>query len=364
MTRRPRRAGSRSLRRSPGSRFTIAIGAPASRRTVGVVASRRDPRRLRRLAAWRSWIAARARSPDERVERLDRLALALGRPASDADVSILVDPLSVHDAARRHGRRLPDPRLLGRVHARRPRGAALLRVPEPLRLLDARCWCWRATSCILLVGWGMVGLSSYLLIGFWWERPIGGRGRQEGVHHERDRRRRASRSALFVIWDHVHSLDYLTVFGPAGGAGIPIGSQTANWIALLLLRRRRGEVGPAAAADLAPRRDGGPDPGLRPDPRRHDGDGRRLPGRALWPLYDAGARRLRPGRPDRRRDAHHGRPDRPRADRHQAGDRVLDDVADRLHVLRRRHRRVLGGHLPPAHARVLQGAAVPRRRRR
>ena len=24
---------------------------------------------------------------------------------------------------------------------------------------------------ILLAGWGLVGLSSYLLIGFWWERP-------------------------------------------------------------------------------------------------------------------------------------------------------------------------------------------------
>jgi NADH-quinone oxidoreductase subunit L len=87
---------------------------------------------------------------------------------------------------------------------------------------------------ILLAGWGLVGLSSYLLIGFWWERPaavaaakkafimnaIGDIGIALG---------------LFVIWDHVHSLDYLTVFGQAGGAGIPIGSHTANWIAGLLL---------------------------------------------------------------------------------------------------------------------------------
>ena len=84
----------------------------------------------------------------------------------------------------------------------------------------------------------------------------------------------------------------------------------------------------------------------------------------MWPLYGARARRLRPRRADRRRDAHGGGADRARADRHQARDRVLDDVADRLHVLRRRHRRVLGGHVPPRHARVLQGAAVPRRGRR
>ena len=47
---------------------------------------------------------------------------------------------------------------------------------------------------ILLVGWGLVGLSSYLLIGFWHDRPKRGRGRQEGVRDERDRRRRRSRS--------------------------------------------------------------------------------------------------------------------------------------------------------------------------
>ena len=41
--------------------------------------------------------------------------------------------------------------------------------------------------------------------------------------------------ALFVIWDHVHSLSYPTVFGQVGGPAIPIGSHTANWIALLLL---------------------------------------------------------------------------------------------------------------------------------
>ncbi len=36
-------------------------------------------------------------------------------------------------------------------------------------------------------------------------------------------------------------------------------------------------------------RDGGPDAGLRPDPRRHDGDRRRLPDRAHAPAVRAGA---------------------------------------------------------------------------
>ena len=42
---------------------------------------------------------------------------------------------------------------------------------------------------LLLVGWGLVGLASYLLIGFWHHAAGGGRGREEGVRHERDRRR-------------------------------------------------------------------------------------------------------------------------------------------------------------------------------
>ena len=47
-----------------------------------------------------------------------------------------------------------------------------------------------ANFALLLAGWGLVGLSSYLLIGFWYERPGAGGGGQEGVRDERDRRRR------------------------------------------------------------------------------------------------------------------------------------------------------------------------------
>ena len=51
-----------------------------------------------------------------------------------------------------------------------PGGAALLRLHVALRLLDAAA---RAGGnfLLLLAGWGLVGLASYLLIGFWHERP-------------------------------------------------------------------------------------------------------------------------------------------------------------------------------------------------
>ena len=45
------------------------------------------------------------------------------------------------DDARRHRRRHADPHLQRRLHARRPRLSAVLRVPEPVRLLHAACWC-------------------------------------------------------------------------------------------------------------------------------------------------------------------------------------------------------------------------------
>ena len=54
--------------------------------------------------------------------------------------------------------------------------------------------------------------------------------------------------------------------------------------------------------------------------------------------------------------------DRRRPERHQEGARLLDGEPARLHVPRRRIRRLRGRHLPHDHPRLLQGAAVPRGR--
>ena len=68
-------------------------------------------------------------------------------------------------------------------------------------------------------------------------------------------------------------------------------------------RRRGREVGADPAAHLAPGRDGGPDAGLRADPRGDDGHGRRLPDRAHAPALRAGADGAGPRRRARRADA-------------------------------------------------------------
>ncbi len=125
------------------------------------------------------------------------------------------------------------------------------------------------------------------------------------------------------------------------------------------VHRRDGQIGADRPACLAARRDGGADAGLRPDPCRDDGDGRRVPDGAL--LAGAGLRARRAGfrHIHRRHDGAVRGDDRLRAERHQAGDRLFHLLAARLHVRRRRRRRLSGVDLPSADARLLQGAAVP-----
>jgi NADH-quinone oxidoreductase subunit L len=89
-----------------------------------------------------------------------------------------------------------------------------------------------ANFVLLLAGWGLVGLSSYLLIGFWHERPeavaaakkafimnaVGDAGMALGI---------------FLIFKHLHTVDYLQVFALHGKLGVD--TSTINWICFLLL---------------------------------------------------------------------------------------------------------------------------------
>jgi len=85
----------------------------------------------------------------------------------------------------------------------------------------------------LLVGWGLVGLASYLLIGFWWERPSAVAAAKKAfiMNAVGDV---GMLLALFVIWDNTGTLDYLEVFA-AVPTSIGAGSDTAFWVAILLL---------------------------------------------------------------------------------------------------------------------------------
>ena len=130
---------------------------------------------------------------------------------------------------------------------------------------------------ILLAGWGLVGLSSYLLIGFWHKRPeaIAAAKKAFVMNAIGDA---TMALALFLLIQHTGTLEMpqrLRHARPSIGAQLvarePHRARPA--------RRRGREVGAAPAPHLAPGRDGGPDAGQRPDPRGDDGDRRRLPHR-------------------------------------------------------------------------------------
>ena len=131
---------------------------------------------------------------------------------------------------------------------------------------------------ILLAGWGLVGLASYLLIGFWHEKPEAVAAAKKAFVMNAVGDATMALAFFVLIWQ-TGTLDFEGVFAGAGGM-----SQTAlNLVALGLLG---GAVAKSAQIPLhtwLPGRDGGPDAGLRADPRRDDGDRRRLPDRPRAP---------------------------------------------------------------------------------
>src|SRR5436190_2629708 len=266
-------------------------------------------------------------------------------------------PAEHDDDADRQRRRRPDRPLLDRLHGRRRRGAAVLRLHVLLRLLDAAAGRGRQPADAA----GRVGPRRPLVLPA--DRLLaraadGDRGGEEGLRDECLRRRHDGARVLRP--DRALELARLRDLvrhrrGPLPDNGRPRRARPAG--------RRGGEVGADPPAHVAAGRDGGPDAGERAHPCRDDGDGRRLPDRAHAPHLRADAHDPADRRRHGHADAARGGPRRSRADRHQAGDRVLDDVADRLHVPGRRHRRVCQRHVPPDDARLLQGAAVPGGRR-
>ena len=177
--------------------------------------------------------------------------------------------------------------------------------------------------------------------------------------------------AIFWIWAVVpnHDLSYGNVLAEATLARTARGRQDRHRAPALL--GGDGQECPDPALRLAARRDGRPDAGLGPDPRRDDGHGGRLPDRPVDAAGRAGARGPGPDRGHRLRDGPARGVDRPDAERPQAGDGLFDGQPARLHVhgaggggRQRGAARGRGGDVPPVHPRLLQGPPLPRLRQR
>ena len=146
-----------------------------------------------------------------------------------------------------------------------------------------------ANYMVMFVGWEGVGLCSYLLIGFYYDKNFAAdAGKKAFV---------ANRIGdfgfilgIFLIFNTFGTADYGKVFAlasanPAAYAGIATDHLPAA------LRRRLRQVRADSAVRLAARRHGRTDAGLRADPRRDDGHRRRLHGGALERPLPAVARR-------------------------------------------------------------------------
>ena len=195
---------------------------------------------------------------------------------------------------------------------------------------------------LLIVGWAFVGAASYLLISFWYRRTTATRAGIKAfvINVVGDV---GLVIGTYFIFQGTGSLDFLDELRRGGARRSRPTTGRARGRLPRAAGRRVRQVRAGAVPHLAPGRHGGPDAGLRPDPRGDDGDRRRLPDRAHAPAVRAGAGRRRRRRDRRLRDAADRGDDRPGGDRPQARHRLLDDVADRLHG----HGRLAASPTPP-----------------
>jgi NADH-quinone oxidoreductase subunit L len=220
----------------------------------------------------------------------------------------------------------------------------------------------------LFFGWEAVGLVSYLLIGFWYtkETAIYANLKAFLVNRVGDF---GFILGIGLVLAHFGSLDYATVFANAPSsrqrdhhtvARCAVELMTVIGILLFI-----GAMGKSAQFPLhvwLPDSMEGPTPisalihaatmvtaGIFMVARMSP----------LYELSDVASELHHGDRRDHR--AVHGLP-RHRAERHQARGRLFDAVAIGLHDGRARRLGLLGRGVPPDDARLLQGAAVPRRR--
>ena len=128
----------------------------------------------------------------------------------------------------------------------------------------------------VFLGWEGVGLASYLLIGFWQYKHSAAAAAKKAFILNRvgDIGLSLGVGLFFVTFG---TTDFTTISANAeqGLRGHDDRARPAPPAG------RLRQVRPGAAAVVAARRDGGPDPGVGPDPRRDHGDRRRLPHRPL-----------------------------------------------------------------------------------
>ena len=113
----------------------------------------------------------------------------------------------------------------------------------------------------LFICWELVGLCSYLLIGYWYTRPEAARAAVKAfwITKAGDV---GFLIGIVMLWSRTGTFDFSELFEMAeGGSDAARRSRPHH---LLHLPGRRRQVGPVPVPRLAARRDGGPDARSRP----------------------------------------------------------------------------------------------------
>ena len=216
---------------------------------------------------------------------------------------------------------------------------------------------------VMFVGWEGVGLCSYLLVGFWFQKKSAADAGKKAfiVNRIGDF---GFILGVLLIFVRFGSLDFQEV---ARSAAMLSPETTFGAVSLMTLLLFVGATGKSAQIPLyvwLPDAMEGPTPvSALIHAATMVTAGVYMIGRNAV-LFQPRAADADDRRDHRRRHGAHGRHDRARAERHQARAGLLDRVAARLHVPRDGRRRVRVGHLSSLHARILQSAAVPRVGRR
>ena len=221
----------------------------------------------------------------------------------------------------------------------------------------------------MFFGWEGVGLASYLLIGFWYKKPSANAAAIKAfvVNRVGDLGFMLGIFGTFLVFQTTSIPEILAAAPAMQGSTITFLGARWDTMTILCLLLFVGAMGKSAQLGLhtwLPDAMEGPTPvsalihaatmvtagvfmvcRLSPDVRSCAGC--------------AGGRHR-----DRRCDLLLRRHDRHHAVGHQARDRLFHLFAAGLHVLCRRRWRLWRGDVPPVHARLLQGAAVPWRRQR
>ena len=135
----------------------------------------------------------------------------------------------------------------------------------------------------LILGWEIMGLCSFMLIGHWWEEEANSRGRAEGVLHRARRRHRAAGRHGDAASAHLRARSTSSASTSAAAGGEFDSHNVLLWAAVALFIACIGKSRPVPAAHLAARRHGRPDAGQLAAAQLDDGGRRRVPRRPPLP---------------------------------------------------------------------------------